>query len=570
MSQNAATQDTVTLEASVRDTARTRVRLAALWDELLGAGSAEKDADFFSLGGQSLVAIQLLGLIGREFGVELKLRDLFEHPALDELAQLIATAAVHPADDQKPDEGIPAAGASAGPVARPRPRSGQYVSPLAPGQEQFWRVERAIPEAAFFTQVMRVDVVGDIDLELLLSALRGALRRHDVLHATFGDGPDGPAQTVQPEFDVPIRRRDHGPVPPEERERLVREAAKVESRLPFDLVREIPLRLRVLEFGQTEPVVLVVTHHIAFDGWSRRVLVEDVAALYRARVEGGSPPEPPALTYTDFAAWQAAYRDAGGFEQSRAYWLDRLSPPYPNLRLPEARDAEDGYRTASRPMALARPLVEAVNELAQRERTTVFTVLLSAVLLAVAARAGATEGIAAVQVANRPWPDTQNLVGPFANSLVLRTPIDRTRGFHDFLREVRTTLLEALDHQDIPLELVVEELRSRHGADPGGLLQLGFVLQDEWVPETPVPGGYLRQAAGLAITDAQELDPSTFGLTLELRPSGDGLAGFATYKADTYPPEAVDTVIAAFTRILTLATADSHTAVEVLTAEAAK
>ncbi|WP_327173966.1 condensation domain-containing protein [Streptomyces sp. NBC_01335] len=541
----------------------TAERLRTLWDELLGQPVGAEGLDFFSLGGQSLIATRLVGRIAEEFGVHLRLRDIFDHPTLASLGVLVAAArertretAARTADDAP----------AGGPVRLDHPPLCSYSAPLALLQERFWKVERALPEAAFFNQVMRVDLTGNLDPRLLMSALRGTVRRHDVLRATLDEGPDGPRQTVRTDFTVPVRQREYGDLDEAAREEVIRRAAKAEARLPFDLVREIPLRLRVLRFTATRSAVLVVTHHIAFDGWSRNQLVADVAAHYRARVEGTAAPEPLAFTYTDFAAWQVAHRAVGGTDASRAYWLDRLAAPYPDLRLPGALGGDDEYRSATQPVAVPAAALASVARLARKENTTDFTVLLAVFLLAMASRSGAPETMAAIQVANRRWPGTQKLVGLFANTLVLRTPVDPAAPFDAYLRTVRATLLEAFDHQDVPLEEVVDVLRERDGIDPADLLQVGFALQEAWVPETPVPGGSLRQASGLAVGDDQELDPTTFGLTMELRVDGPALSGYVTYKADRYPPEAIKELVAAFDGILRTVTEEPWTAVGSLVA----
>lgn len=541
----------------------TAERLRTLWDELLGQPVGAEGLDFFSLGGQSLIATRLVGRIAEEFGVHLRLRDIFDHPTLAGLGVLVAAArertretAARTADDAP----------AGGPVRLAHPPLCSYSAPLALLQERFWKVERALPEAAFFNQVMRVDLTGNLDPRLLMSALRGTVRRHDVLRATLDEGPDGPRQTVRTDFTVPVRQREYGDLDEAAREEVIRRAAKAEARLPFDLVREIPLRLRVLRFTATRSAVLVVTHHIAFDGWSRNQLVADVAAHYRARVEGTAAPEPLAFTYTDFAAWQVAHRAVGGTDASRAYWLDRLAAPYPDLRLPGALGGDDEYRSATQPVAVPAAALASVARLARKENTTDFTVLLAVFLLAMASRSGAPETMAAIQVANRRWPGTQKLVGLFANTLVLRTPVDPAAPFDAYLRTVRATLLEAFDHQDVPLEEVVDVLRERDGIDPADLLQVGFALQEAWVPETPVPGGSLRQASGLAVGDDQELDPTTFGLTMELRVDGPALSGYVTYKADRYPPEAIKELVAAFDGILRTVTEEPWTAVGSLVA----
>ncbi len=240
-------------------TADPQTQLARLWERSIGRSvSAVAGSDFFELGGASLTAMRLCAAIEREFGVRMTLRNVFDHPQLaDQLAFIAAAPRV---------------------AARPSRRRRTAQLPLTLPQRWFWQMQQAIPEAAFFNQVLRIELDGTIDRTALTAALQDIQNRHGALQVTIsGEGADA-VQTVHRSVDLALTRMSCDP------QQLGAEASRAEQEecgKPFDLSTEVPLRVRLIDGGADAVVVLVTTHHIAFDGWSRRVLMEDLIACSR-------------------------------------------------------------------------------------------------------------------------------------------------------------------------------------------------------------------------------------------------------------------------------------------------
>jgi non-ribosomal peptide synthetase component F len=203
-----------------------------------------------------------------------------------------------------------------------------------------------------------------------------------------------------------------------------------------------------------------------------------------------------------------------------------------------------------------------VSRLAQTESATAFTVLMAAFMAVLAASANSTDSRAALQVANRERDETQQMIGPFANTLLVRAPVDRAVHFRAFLHTVHDRALETYEHQEVPFDQVLAAIDDGIEVDVARLLQVGFALHDAFAQEHSVPDGTLRSVSAEDPESAEEsIDATTFELVLELRPRGDGFAGEVTYESELYP----ETVVAAFAdsylRFLALVVADPELAV---------
>lgn len=509
----------------------TEDRLARLWAQTLGVPEVRRDQSYFALGGQSVTAMRLISRIDREFGASLSLRDIFEHPTLTAMAEQIGHRA-------------------GGGRRLPRPPRSPRI-PLSAAQESFWRIAHALPGVSMFNQVLCLDVHGDIESELLVEGLRDAVRRHEALCATFSGAPGQAVQTISRLAVAPVTSERHAGRPDAVVPRVVAE----ETATAFDLERQIPVRARLLEFDGSR-VLVVTTHHIAFDGWSRGILMDDLAACCRVRAEGAEP-VPAGRGFSSYVTWQHEQRKAGAWADSVRVWREVLAPPLPTLRLPGAREADDDFRTARREVVLDAELSDAVQAFASAERTTAFTVLMTAFMAVVALACDADEGCVAVQVANRTWPEVVDMVGPLANTLVVRAALDRAGGFAGFLHEVQRACLVAYDHQEVPFEHVVQELREV--VDVAALLRIGFAVHEQF-PTAEIPGGRLA-AREVGADEDGKVDPTTFELVLELRPEGDEFRGELTYKSALYPPEVIEDLVGRYLAFLLAALGAPATAI---------
>lgn len=505
------------------DSASLAARLRPAWEEALAVPVGGSD-DFFRLGGQSITAVRLARRLEEELGVAVPASAILRWPTLEGLAGALA-------EGLPPELTGPAATEEAG------------VVPLSRGQEQIWAVERAVPGAAFFTELVRIGFRGAFDRRALTLALAEVVRRHEVLRTRLSPGSTGCVGAVSPHVEIDLQEVE---CDEEEAQRISAER----RREPFDLAVEPPVRALLASCGESFHLLLVELHHIAFDGFSRDVLVRELAAFYS--VFGGGPrelPPPLSMQYGDFVRWQRRHFSGEVRDDQIGFWQKQLADPGEPIQL-WGGAGDDAYRTRRSPLELSAATTASLRDLGRAAGATLFMSLLAGFATFVFARSREDDIPVATLVANRGWAATQPLIGLFANTVVLRLRIGRGETFRSLLEAARAVALDAYRHEELPFEDVLAELR-RDGVETRRLLQLGLALHPPYPPALPVPGGTIgvlhqeRDAAG-----AEALDPSTFDLTLELREVGGGLRGRLEYKSGLVGDGEGEGLTAEFDRLL--------------------
>nr|AEG64696.1 LpmB [Streptomyces viridochromogenes] len=427
--------------------------LCTLFAEVLGLESAVSiDDDFFALGGHSLLATKLVSRIRTALGAELPIRQLFETPTIAGVSELLATdsparPALTPAD--------------------PRPAR----VPVSYAQQRLRFLDLLEDGSTAYNAPGALRLTGPLDREALEHALADVVARHESLRTVFGEDEEGFTQIVLDPRDAVIGLD----VRDVDEERLAGELI-AHARHVFDLAAEIPLRATLFRLADEEHVLLLLLHHIAGDGWSMGPLTRDVAAAYTARVTTGEPPvwEPLPVQYADYTLWQ---RDVLGDEddpdseisRQLAYWTEALADLPAELELPVDRQRDDGFtqRGGTEAFVVPAELHEALNHLARDTRSSLFMVL-QAGLAALLTRLGAGMDIPiGTPIAGRTDTAVEDLVGFFANTLVLRADTSGDPSFIQLIDRVRAADLAAYAHQDLPFERLVgagnpERSTSRH------------------------------------------------------------------------------------------------------------
>ncbi|MFI1104552.1 amino acid adenylation domain-containing protein [Streptomyces melanogenes] len=517
--------------------------LCALFAEMLGAGGPlPADSDFFELGGHSLLAMRLVGRVRAEAGAELAVRDVFEAPTPAALAERLG---------RRLDQGR-----SARPVLRRLPRPERL--PLSAAQRRLWFLDRLEGPNPSYNEHVAFRFTGALDVAALRSALGDVVARHESLRTVFPEHGGEPRQHVlAPDAarpDVPLRTVGEEDLP-----RLLREAV----RAPFDLAAQPPLRAALFAPGPDTHVLLLVTHHIASDGWSLRPLARDLAAAYRARRDGAVPDWPSLpVQYADYAQWQHALLGRPGdpdslLERQLAFWTKELDGLPESLPLPV-----DGPRTptaarpgGSVPFTCDAEAHRALLELARAHDCTLFMVV-QAALAALLTRLGAGEDIPVGAVtAGRGDPALEDLVGFFVNTLVLRTDTSGNPTFRDLLARVRETALAASEHQDLPFDRLVEALNPARAAGRQPLFQVLLAFQNTpdavWdldgvdVRPEPVAAGTAKFDLALSVTERRSADGGP-----------GGLRGFLEFSADLFRTATAEALAARLLAVLAAAAAD--------------
>ncbi|MFD8979785.1 condensation domain-containing protein [Streptomyces sp. NPDC059564] len=418
--------------------------LCGLFAEVLGRGEAvAADANFFRSGGHSLLASKLVNRIRGALGLELGIRDLFLAPTPAALHRRLAEAG-----------GAGAARPALVPVADRPDRI-----PLSAAQRALWLLGRIEgPSAAYNAPlVLRLDAVPD--RAALSAALDDLAARHEVLRTVYGAEGGEPYQRILDGPGEPLEVTGCGPG---ELDALV----DAFSRETFDLAERPPLRARLFLPGDGRSVLVLLVHHIATDGWSLAPLLRDLGEAYAARCAGRAPELPPLpVQYADYALWQRELlADPAAL---LGFWREALEgmPPRTELPADRPRPAEPSGRGATLSTTVGADAHRALAALARERRASLFMVARSALAAALSAT-GAGEDLAiGTPVAGRPDQDLHELVGCFVNSLALRTDLSGDPAAGELVERVRDADLAAFDHQDLPFDLLVEEL-----AEPGRAL----------------------------------------------------------------------------------------------------
>ncbi|NJL16838.1 MAG: AMP-binding protein [Nitrospira sp.] len=322
-------------------------RLADIWQEVFGGPLPHRHTSFFSLGGNSLLAAQVVARILDVFHVELPLSVLFEYPTLSALATRIDELSMSPDDAEGGRAGIPLI-----PLRSTSTREGRI--PLSPSQQRLWFLEQVHPGSAINHISMAVRIRGPVNPEILEQSVREIARRHEILRTRFGSERGEGFAEVSGEAIVTIRRQDFQALDPAEQDIQVRQLLRVDRSQPFDL-RQGPLfRVALLSLQHNVHILALTFHRLVADGWSLRIFWRELALLWGA---GGDVQKAllPTLTvqYADYADWQRTRLDQGLREVHRAYWIRQLSgaPPPAELPIdrqrPRARTFEGGVRSRS-------------------------------------------------------------------------------------------------------------------------------------------------------------------------------------------------------------------------------
>ena len=509
----------------------TEEMLAGIWSELLGIERIRPSNDFFDLGGHSLLATRLVSRLREAFGVELPLRAVFQTPRLDALALRVESALRE------------AGGVAAPPVLPLSVEERGPWPPLSFAQERLWFLDRLEPGGVLYNVPSALRAIGRLDVAALEAALNEIVRRHEALRTTFDQHEGQPFQAVAPELPVPVPVVDLTALPEDRREAEARLALEAEAAQSFDLQRGPLLRALLVRAGEEDWAMLLNMHHIVSDGWSVGVLTGEVAALYRAFLEGRpSPLLPLPVQYADYAVWQRQWLRGEVLEAQTAYWRERLQGVRTVLDLPtdRPRPPVQSFRGGHRPVRLPAPVPQMLRAVTRESGATLFMALLAGLQAILHRYTGQEDILVGSPVANRTRSEVEGLIGFFVNALVLRGEFRSSAPqgitFRELLARVRTAALGAYAHQDLPFERLVDELKIERSLARNPVYQVVFTFN---TPSRPLelPGLVLSP---LATEGASAKVDLLLGITEPETGRSDTLEGSWEYSADLFDPSTVD------------------------------
>ncbi|MCQ8220753.1 amino acid adenylation domain-containing protein [Burkholderia pseudomallei] len=499
--------------------------LAAIWRELLHVERVSRHDNFFELGGHSLLAVQLVSRLRQALSVEVALSTVFDAPVLSALAERLEaenTAVLPP---------IPLA-----------PRDGRIALSLA--QQRLWFLTQleGVSEAYHMSGAVRLD--GPLNREVLQRALNRIVMRHEALRTCFAREEGEPIQVIQPHADLTVSYHDLREA--EQSEQRAKDLSQAHASAPFDLSRDLPVRVLLLQLADEAHVVQVVMHHIASDGWSVGVFLQELSALYGSFIaEQGDPLAPLPLQYADYAAWQRRWLASGQLEKQGAFWQTNLSGAPTLLELPtdRPRPPKQSHAGASVEVKLGAALSERVKRLSQRHGVTPYMTLLSSWAAVLSRLSGQEEVVIGSPVAGRNRTEVEPLIGFFVNTLALRLDLSSEPTVGELLKRTKAQVLSAQAHQDLPFDQVVERVKPPRSTAHPPLFQVMFVWQNMPAGELTIPGLTIRAVE-------TPLQTAQFELTLSLREAGDDIVGHLNYASALFDESTVRRYVTYWCRLL--------------------
>lgn len=440
------------------------------------------------------------------------------------------------AHDEKP--------ARAGEHSIPR-RSHSGPCPLSFAQQRLWFLNQLEPDSPAYNQPKAFRLKGALNIGMLKKALDAIVARHEVLRTAFPSTDGHPVQVIGRFQPVGLPIIDLSGVPDDKREAELERLIIEITQRPFDLSRDLMLRATLLRVTPMEHVLLVVTHHIASDGWSNGVLSQEIVALYKAFSDGCTSPLPDLpIQYADFASWQRQRLQGDVLGTQLSYWKKQLSG-IPVLELPtdRPRPPVQTFRGARQSWVIPKILFDDLKALSRRERVTLFMTLIAAFQTLLYRYTGQEDIVVGSPIANRTRPEIERLIGFFVNTLVLRGDLSGNPNFRELLARMRTIALDAYQHQDLPFEKLVEELHPERNLSRTPLFQVMFVSQNAPRASLELPGLTVRPV---------QINSGTakFDLTLSMIEESDSLLGLLEYNTDLFEDATIKRMLGHYQRLL--------------------
>lgn len=414
--------------------------------------------------------------------------------------------------------------------------------PLSHAQQALWYLHRLSPDSKAYNIPVCIRITIDLDRSALKRALHRLLSRHEALRTTFPSVEGGPHQRVGRKAEMDYEAHEVAELFSESfRERMIHEFGE-----PFDLEKGPLVRVRVYSKSATENVLLILLHHIIFDGHSYFVLVNDLVSLYMYEAgESGKLPPPPDLGMGDFVVRQGEYLNSPDGEEALSFWRSKLSGELPVLNLPldYPRPAAQTFNGRTVSFRIGREQLSAMKKAATNEKVNLFTYLLCCYQVLLMKYTNQEDLIIGIPVSDRVDPAFENVVGYMVNMVAVRQDLSGNPSFRKLLKAVRKNVMHSLVYRSFPYPLLVEKLNTARDASRSPVFQTDFVFHDyvgRDVLNLYYEGDGREKTAFGEIDLGLDYHEGQFDLTFEAFEDGEELVCRFKYNTDLFAKNTVE------------------------------
>ncbi|MGY9016389.1 MAG: condensation domain-containing protein, partial [Rhodospirillales bacterium] len=474
-------------------------------------------------------------------GLELSLRALFEHPTVESLAEILFAASQAQLPSIEAGEG-----------------AWEDDRVLSYGQVRLWTLDRIEGTSGNYNLPVSVRLTGHINYQALSQALKDVILRHEPLRTVVIEDSGEPIGRVLTTFDVRelIEYEDLSGLAELERDERVDLAVAADSKRPFDFSSDLMVRARLLRLSEQSHVFILVVHHSACDGTSIPLFSKDLSYAYSERLLGRAPAfKVLAVSYADHASWQRGLLEGTGeLERQLEHWRTSLSGVPELLTLPTdfVRRADRSRVASQIPIDIDAKMAGALERLAQSRGTTIFTILMAVYGSLLGRLARQDDVVIGFPIEGRRTADIDELVGFFINTLSIRIDLAGSPNTAELIDRVKGRALDALVHQEIPFERLVEDLAVARSLLHAPIFQAWF----NWQPQ--LSGGFSLEGLSEEFL-ASLVSVSRFDVLLSLAPSADGsISGYLEYDSSLFMKSTVLSWSSQFSRLIEKVVVDSQ------------
>jgi amino acid adenylation domain-containing protein/non-ribosomal peptide synthase protein (TIGR01720 family) len=432
------------------------IALCKIWQDVLGLEKVGITDDFFRIGGNSILAIQVSHKMSKALACDVKVAEIFKKKTVSQLL-------LH----------------SIGQAQVSIHRSENKTSSLSFSQERLWFIEQYEEGTNAYHIPLVFELAADTDIDGIKFAINKIIDRHEVLRTTIEQ--EANQEAIQIVHEQPLSIQEVQVIDQGDYQTLLHEYIN----LPFDLSSEYPIRIRFYRISRegespSRTILLVNMHHIASDGWSVGIFQRELFAFYQAYLNSDTAIGLPSLEiqYKDYARWQKTYLTGEMLANQLNYWKEKLSG-YQTLELPTdyVRPSRIDYAGASQSFTLSKNLSDRLRGLAQRYGVTLHTALLSSVNILLSKYTGQEDIVVGSPIANRHHRQTEGLIGFFVNTQASRTLLSKSQSYEALIQQVHQDQASAQLHQDLPFEKLVDELKVERDTSRHPVFQVMFDVQ---------------------------------------------------------------------------------------------
>ena len=485
----------------------TEKKVASIFSNLLTVKSIDSSFDFFASGGSSIIAVQILSRIYKDFSVKIALHDFFNDSSIKAVSRLIENA------EQRKNEYKNSA----------LKYNTDY--PLYFSQRRLWYIEQLMPEKALYNVFHAVQCKGELNLELLNLSFKKLIEKYGVFRTAFFNQEGEAKQFVYDKFNFSIQNINVENTDDDQIKMIILN----EVNNPFNLKSAPLLRVFLLSKGGNENILLIISHHIIVDGWSWNIIKQEISNNYNAfglRADSSLC----SFDYVEYAIFQDEQYKKNKLEKQKLFWMDYLKD-ISILKLPIKNNNAQNIKQESSYLVfkLSSGELSQIKEMSVNKKVTLFSILFSALSLSVYSISKQTDFLLGMASAGRNEGDLEKVIGLFVRTLLIRVQIDRASNFSDFLQYSHQQILKVIENEDLPYEHIIKHYIPRSLGEPIKIMVVFQNTHNQSIKLADVQVRPYKLIRNVAL----------FGILIEIEEIEGGLEGIIYYDTSLYDDEVI-------------------------------